>query len=340
MDIKRKQEVLVELGKEIKEVLQDEKAYNFPGYDNIYAANPWFIPEFVRFSLNTWSELLNERNLKKWLSNYNIFTGNHNQTLGLVLAGNIPLVGMHDFICGFICNYNIKVKLSSKDNVLMKWIIKRLKEIANYSDNEIMICESLLGNFNKIIATGSNNSNRYFEYYFSKTPNILRKNRTSIAILTGDETENDLLNLADDIFLYFGLGCRNVSKIYIPKDYNFEKFHKAIEKYSFLKNYFKYANNLDYQFAILSMNKTAFINLGFLFLIENNNFNAPVSILNFEYYTKIDEVINKVEKNIAGIQCIISKIDNIANKLNFGQSQKPELNEYADNIDTINFLNE
>ena len=256
--MKDRVKILVAIGKEFSEVFENENSNNFPSFDFIYASNPWFIPEFVKYSLNIWSKLLTEDKIHSWLNNYNLPKSGETKRLGLVLAGNIPAVGLHDFISGFICNYSLIIKLSSKDKVLMKWIIERVKILGNISDQKITISENLFGHFDKIIATGSNNSNRYYEYYFAKMPNILRKNRTSIAILDGNESAEDLENLADDIFLYFGLGCRNVTKLYLPKNYNFDLISKAFEKYSFLANYFKYANNLDYHFAIFSMNKVAF----------------------------------------------------------------------------------
>ncbi|OQC43683.1 MAG: Acyl-CoA reductase (LuxC) [Bacteroidetes bacterium ADurb.Bin028] len=338
LKLRSKIQILVNLGENFFEVLENENSNNFPGFNSIYVSNPWFIPDFVKYSLKTWSKLLSEDKISAWLQNYNLPNFSTPKTLGLVFAGNIPMVGMHDFISGFICGYNLKIKLSSKDNILMRWVIERLKTIGNISDEKIIICDSLMGNFDKIIATGSNNSNRYFEYYFAKTPNILRKNRTSIAILDGNETQKDLENLADDIFLYFGLGCRNVTKLYVPKNYNFEALSKAIEKYSFLRNHNKYANNLDYRFAIFTMNKVPITNLGHLFLRENKDLQSYVSVLNFEFYDKKEELIENINKKSEELQCVITKIDNIANRLDFGASQNPELYEYADNVDTINFL--
>ena len=222
----------------------------------------------------------------------------------------------------------------------MQWVIDRLNEHSKVFSYCIEVSESPLKNLDAIIATGGNNSNRYFEYYFASIPNILRRNRSSVAILTGDETEIELDLLADDILLYFGLGCRNVSKIYVPKDYDFEKFIKACAKYNDLSLCFKYANNLDYQLAVLSMNRTPFINTGSIFMVENESLSAPVAVLNYEFYQNSEKVFNELEKNHKELQCIVTKFDNIANRIKFGQTQYPKLDDYADNIDTIKFLTE
>jgi hypothetical protein len=223
------------------------------------------------------------------------------------MAGNIPMVGMHDLVCGFACGLNMIIKLSSKDNILMHWVIDRLNFHSKEFSYSTEVTDALLKNLDAIIATGGNNSNRYFEYYFASIPNILRKNRSSVAVLKGDETEIDLELLADDMLMYFGLGCRNVSKIYVPKDYDFEKLVNASTKYNNLSLCFKYANNLDYQLAVLSMNRTPFINTGSIFIVENKSLNAPVAVLNYEFYQNSEKVFNELEKKHEELQCIVTK---------------------------------
>lgn len=338
MKLENRLEILDSLGKELKELCNNDEHFGFPGFETIYNSNPWFTEDFVKHSLNEWSNLLGIENLKIWISKYDISNKLSDKTLGIIMAGNIPLVGMHDFICAFVSGVKLKIKLSSKDNVLMKWVIERVSEKSAFNNDRISLCEDQIKDFDAIIATGSNNSNRYFDFYFSRVPNILRKSRNSVAVLSGDETTEELERLADDIFMYFGLGCRSISKLYVPQNYSFEKMVKATHKYEYLKNCFKYANNLDYQYALLSMNRILLINAGHLYLLENNDLHAPVAILNYEFYNNKSEVFEELTKKSESLQCIVTKFNNIANTISFGDSQKPKLDEYADNIDTMSFL--
>lgn len=338
MEIANRIEILSELGNEFKDILNAPDTHNFPGYDKIYQHNPWFTEEFVRKSLTTWADLLSYNEIENWLSKYAIKSDSSSKTLGLILAGNIPMVGLHDLICGYACGLKIKVKLSSKDNILMQWVVDRLNAHSGKYSFSIEVSDALLKNIDAIIATGGNNSNRYFEYYFASIPNILRKNRNSVAIITGNETSKELELLADDILLYFGLGCRNVSKLYVPARYDFDRLLKATAKFNHLSLCFKYANNLDYQLAVLSMNRVPFINTGSIFMVENASFNAPVAVLNYEFYQNNEKVFNDLVKKEEELQCIVTKFDNIANRISFGQTQLPKLHDYADNIDTIKFL--
>ncbi len=338
MTLKERIETLSVVGSEMSEVCQTPELYNFPGFERIYNSNPWFSEEFVRFALTECSKNLKTDILNKWSDKYNIPDGLSDRTLGLIMAGNIPMVGLHDLICGFICGVNLNIKLSSKDSLLLKWIIDRILIKSPGYASKIKISESRVDNFDAIIATGSNNTNRYFEYYFSSYPNILRKNRNSVAILSGKETKEELEALADDIFVYFGLGCRNVSKIYVPENYDFNPLCNAFQKYIHLKDHFKFANNLDYQYAVLAMNKILHVNPGNLFLVEKSDIAAPVGVVNYEYYNDLDVVEQILTENSEKIQCIITKCTGFSDKLAFGKSQKPGLNEYADNADTISFI--
>lgn len=340
MELSKRIDILCVLGNELKNILNSSDSHNFPRYDKIYQHNPWFTEEFVKISIKAWADLLQFENIESWLKKYPIKTQSIDKTLGIIMAGNIPLVGMHDLICGFVSGLKLRIKLSSKDNILMQWVIDRINFHSKEFSYSIEVTDALLKNLDAIIATGGNNSNRYFEYYFASIPNILRKNRNSVAILKGDETEIELDQLVDDMLLYFGLGCRNVTKIYVPKDYNFEKLIKASTKYNYLSLCFKYANNLDYQLAVLSMNRTPFINTGSIFMVESKLFNAPVAVLNYEFYQNEEKVFNELEKKQEELQCVVTKFDNIANRIMFGQTQYPKLDDYADNIDTIKFLTE
>ena len=200
------------------------------------------------------------------------------------------------------------------------------------------ICEKKLSNFDAIIATGSNNTSRYFEFYFKNYPHIIRKNRNSIAILNGNETQEELHNLADDIFLYFGLGCRNISKIYVPNAYNFDIFFKAINHYKNIINHKKYANNYKYHKSILLIHKTLHLDNGFLLLKEDFSISSPISIIYYEKYHNINDLTKIANQNLENIQCIVTNCNEFENKIKFGQAQKPELWDYADNVDTLNFL--
>jgi len=337
MQIRERLEILNTLGKELDDILANPDLFNFPGYKKIYESNQWFTEEFVKFALNEWSRNLNLSQLNDWLSDYNIPDNKSDKTLGIVMAGNIPLVGFHDLICGFICGLTLKIKTSSKDKCLTEWIIERINSKI-HDDSKIIIQNELLSDFDTVIATGSNNTNRYFEYYFSAYPKILRKNRNSVAVLSGTETEKELENLADDIFVYFGLGCRNVSKIYVPDSYNFNLLAKAIHKYSYLKDHVKYGNNLEYQYAMISMNKVLHVNYENLFLVENSSMAAPIGIVNFEYYTDIKKVENLLLEKAEDLQCVVTNYKNFKGSLKFGQTQHPLLKNYADNIDTIEFI--
>ena len=331
--------ILSELGNNFAQVCKNSSFGNFPRFDQIQIHNPWFTEENVRFALKEWSKLLELEVLDKWLSEYKIPNENNkNIKLGIISAGNIPLVGLHDIICGFVCGTQVRVKLSSKDNILMKWVIDIINNLIIDKSDKIITTEDRLKDFDAIIATGSNNTNRYFEYYFGGYPKILRHNRNSVAVITGNETKQELELLADDVFRYFGLGCRNVSALYLPKNYNFDLIGQAFQKYQSVSDNHKYANNLSYQYTIISMNRMLHYNFGNCLLIENSNFHSPISVLNYSYYNEIKDVEDLFENNQEDIQCIVSINDNIKNGIQPGQTQKPKLNEYADNIDTIDFL--
>lgn len=331
MNIEERINVLSKLGKilEIKS--------NSLDFEKIYQHNPWFTHFFLEFALKQWCNSLSEDKLHSWINKYGFQTSDKNKkTIGIIAAGNIPLVGFHDVICSYISGNNTIIKLSSKDNILMKYVIDLIKNLDNNCG--INYCEERLSNFDAIIASGSQNSNLYFNYYFSKYPHIFRNNRTSIAVISDKNSTNDLESLADDVFIYFGFGCRNVSKIFIPKDFNFDNLGIAFQKYDHLANHYKYYNNLCYQYAILSMNQIIHANFGNLLLTENKNIFSPISVLHYEYYSDIAEIENNISENKNSIQCIVSNNNDIKNTIKFGNAQKPELYDFADNIDTIQFL--
>ncbi|NPA44654.1 MAG: acyl-CoA reductase [Chlorobi bacterium] len=301
--------------------------------------NPWFTESNLEYALTEIANSLSKENLEKWTSMYPALQNEQEaKRLGVITAGNIPLVGFHDFLSVLISGNKFVGKLSSKDDKLMPAVIKLLLDIEPRFKDYIFISENKLENFDAVIATGSNNSARYFEYYFGKYPHIIRKNRNSVAVLTGNETDEELQLLADDIFLYFGLGCRSVSKLFLPDNYDLDNIFRNSLKHKEIINHNKYANNYDYNRAIYLMNLTEFKDNGIMLMKEDINMASPVSVVYFENYSKIETVKQRLEIEKDNIQCIVANEGVISNAIPFGESQKPQLWDYADNVDTIEFL--
>ena len=299
--------------------------------------NGWFTPEQVKFSVQSWAKALTEDNLNQWLSNYD-FSKNEPKKVGLVLAGNIPLVGFHDFLSVLISGHDVLVKTSSNDQHLLKFLAKYLISIQPELNSKITFVEGKLEGFDAVIATGSNNTARYFEYYFKDKPSIIRKNRNSVAVLDGTETFEDLVGLGEDIFRYFGLGCRNVSKLFVPKGYNFDNFFKAMYEYRDVIQYEKYANNYDYNKAVFLMSNFQLLDNEFLTIKEDTSYASPISSVFYEFYENLEEITTRLNADAEQIQCVVSK-NLIPNSVTFGQTQQPKLWDYADNVDTLAFLN-
>lgn len=295
--------------------------------------NGWFIPEFVELaSKNIAERFLQEDDLIKWTSYYKIEVSNPDpKSIGIVMAGNIPLVGFHDLLCVFISGHKAIIKPSSKDVTLLNHLVKVLGSW-NAEINELIQFLEILKNCDAYIATGSNNTSRYFEYYFGKYPHIIRRNKTSVAVLSGHETENDLKKLADDVYQFFGLGCRNVTKLYVPEAYNFEPLLKAFKKYNYLADHHKYKNNYDYNLALHILNNNFYMSNDSVLLIENASIFSPISQLNFEYYKDKGELMKLLNRN-ADIQGIVAQ-----DHIRFGDAQSPGLFDYADKADTMAFL--
>ena len=294
--------------------------------------NQWFTEKEVLFTLKAWGKNLSEEKLKQWLSPYTI-TKDLNKTVGIIMAGNIPMVGFHDLLCVYILGGKAKVKLSSDDKILIPAVVQLLTLFDEAVPQQIEFIPFKLDNFDAVIATGSNNTARYFETYFGKYPNIIRKNRTSVAVITGKETKEELKKLADDVFLYYGLGCRNVTKLFIPKGYDLNNIFGAFFTHDYVMENNKYANNYDYHKAVYLMEQHQLIENGFLLMKEDKKFHSPIGMLFYEYYDSKDAVLEKLNQHKEEIQCIVGK-----ENTPFGKSQKPELWDYADNIDTIQFL--
>ena len=299
--------------------------------------NNWFTPENVYFSISSWSDALTENNLNQWLSAYS-FTEKEPKNVGLILAGNIPLVGFHDFLSVLISGNNVLVKTSSKDDYLIKFLAKYLIALDIRFNEKIIFVEGKLENYDAVIATGSNNTARYFEYYFKDKPSIIRKSRNSIAVLTGNETPEEMTLLSEDVFRYFGLGCRNVSKIFVPKNYNFDAFFNGMYAQKDVIYYEKYANNYDYNKAVFLMSNFQLLDNEFLTIKEDISHASPISSVFYEYYEDINEIKTRINKDSDIIQCVVSN-GIIENSVYFGNTQKPNLWDYADNVDTLDFLN-
>lgn len=302
--------------------------------------NPWFTPEFVKLSFQAWANALEPDKIDGWLSKYQVPASRAvaPRTVALIMAGNIPLVGLHDVLCVIASGHRALIRLSSQDDRLIPKVLALLTEADPEFGERILVAEHLLKGFDAVIATGSNNTSRYFEYYFGKYPNIIRRNRTSVAILTGSETENELAGLADDVLAYFGLGCRNVSKIYLPPDYDIEALLPHFGKYGHFIHHHKYRNNYDYQKSILLINGIPFKDTGFLLLKEDSSYFSPVSVLHFERYSILEDLVRELETGRQLLQCVVSAEASVPGAVRPGQSQFPGLADYADGTDTMDFL--
>ena len=298
--------------------------------------NGWFTKENICFALKQWSELLKEKSLVQWLSNYPN-SNSQPKTIALIMAGNIPLVGFHDFLACIVTGHNIIIKQSSNDRHLLPFIVSYLIHEESLIKSKIKFVDNKIEKFDAVIATGSNNTARYFNAYFKNKPSIIRNNRNSIAILNGNESENDLKNLSNDIFRYYGLGCRSVSKIYVPKNYDFDMLFKAVYKWHPVINVRKYLNNYDYNKAVYIMSEFDIIENGFLMLKEDRRLSSPIATLFYEYYDNVSELKIKLKAISSEIQCIVANGFN-SKEIKFGSTQSPALKDYADGVDTVDFL--
>jgi hypothetical protein len=300
--------------------------------------NQWFTMESISQSLYALGQELTSENIGFWLSKYVIPENTHPKTIGLVLAGNIPLVGLHDILCVLISGHKALVKLSVKDQELYHVVKNVLVGQSFEYTNLLTFTDANFKNVDAIIATGSDNTSRYFEYYFAKYPNIIRKNRTSVALLSGNESDEDLTKLADDIFSYFGLGCRNVAHLLVPEGYSFDNLLRAIEPYHKLIQHNKYANNYDYQKVVNLMNHIEIKDTGFVLLKETEQLQSPVGVIHFHAYNTMQQAIEYIDQHTEKIQCIITTETLPFTTFAFGEAQKPALWDYADHVDTLKFL--
>lgn len=301
--------------------------------ERAYRENQWFVPEFIeKASQQIAEQFLDEQKVLAWANRYQIQASSEApKQVGIVMAGNIPLVGFHDFLCVFVSGHISVIKPSSKDSILIKHLIGKLYEWDIRIQNWVSFAEQLKG-LDAYIATGSNNSSRYFDYYFGKYPHIIRKNRTSVAILDGSESPETLSLLADDVLQYFGLGCRNVTQVYIPENYDFEPLLAALKKYPEFIDYHKYKHNFDYHLALLIMGGKYYMNNDLVVLTENSSPFSPVSQLHYAFYQDKQKLLAQLQKDET-IQCIVGK-----DLIPFGNAQTPGLSDYADGVDTMEFL--
>lgn len=329
MQLSQKVDLAVKLGNYLLQNNDEWQAVK----QRAYRENPWFNLEFIDIAAqNIAHSFLNEQLLKEWVAYYPLL--NHqgsDKTVGIVMAGNIPLVGFHDFLCVFMSGHQQQIKLSSKDRVLMQHLLDKMTQWDTHFAERVCVVERLK-DCDAYIATGSNNSSRYFDYYFGNRPNIIRKNRTAVAVLDGSESQQDLEALGSDLMLYFGLGCRNVTKLYVPEEYDFIPLINALKHYNYYLDFHKYHHNFDYQLAILIMNSKMYMNSGSLLLIENEDLFSPISRVHYSFYKDADELRENLPSN-EDIQCIIGN-----GYVPFGKGQSPSLMDYADQIDTMSFL--
>jgi hypothetical protein len=321
MTLKERIEVLSVLGKQLtfpEEIMQ-----------LAYQKNQWFTIENQTLALKAIkSDYLEESKLRHWILAYDIPENLETKEIAIISAGNLPLVAIHDLLSVFITGNKSIIKLSEKDQILLPYLLECLFKLDERTREYFLIVPKL-AKFDAVIATGSDNSGRYFEYYFGKYPHIIRKNRNGIALLNGLETKEELRLLAKDIYSYFGLGCRNISKIYIPKNYDFTPLLEVLFEFKDIMDHHKYKNNFDYNYAVYLLSKEKFLSNGCIILKEDTKISSPIGVVNYEYYENLNQLNLDSEK----IQCKVSKTD-----LGFGQAQHPNLWDYADGIDTMEFL--
>jgi hypothetical protein len=336
MNLEKRINLLVELG---KYCISADPAWQTARH-RAHLDNGWFTPEFIDLSVRQIArEFLQKDKLEQWAEKYRLPATNPSpRTVGLIMAGNIPLVGFHDFLALFISGHNQLIKPSARDTALIRQIVTHLETLDPQIAPRVAFAERLNG-CDAYIATGSNNSARYFDYYFGKYPHIIRRNRTSVAILNGRETPEELGALADDVYQYFGLGCRNVTKLYVPENYDFIPLLEAFRKYDHLADLAKYKHNYDYQLTLLLLNKKYYMSNASILLTENPSPFSPISVLHYECYPAAP----LPAPGDPEIQCIVGQAQNLASgtfadPVPFGTAQRPGLNDYADGVDTLQFL--
>ncbi|MDF2448816.1 MAG: acyl-CoA reductase [Bacteroidota bacterium] len=345
MTLKQREQAFVQLGLFIdrhfsKEWLtKEERFHNDLNKlsDIAYSYNGWFTPDSIKMALKGISRMLNEKDLREFTTS--ITDPQQPKTVAVIMAGNIPAVGFHDLLCVLLSGHHVLVKVSSDDPALIPFLAGMLIYFEPLFAPRINFSEGKLINFDAVIATGSDSTGKHFEYYFSKYPHIIRKNRTSIAILNGKENHDDLKELGKDIFYYYGLGCRNVSKVFVPEGYKFDKFFEALYDFKYVIDNKKYNNNYEYNRAIYLLDLIPFLDNNFFMIKESTELHAPTSVLYYENYTNEEQVVEKIRSVEQNLQCIVANFDIKGVKtLAFGTSQEPKIFDFADNVNTLEFL--
>jgi hypothetical protein len=335
MELKERIDAFVRLKSAIENLKAEEREQL---YNHATQQNPWFTVKHIELALQGITQFLSRESLTKWAELYPLDSINPKK-IGVAMAGNIPLVGFHDLLCVLLAGHTMIAKFSSQDTVLINFVSGLLKEIEPRFTDKLFF-EERLKNIDAVIATGSDNTSRYFEYYFRSIPHIIRKNRSSCAVIMGEEPADELTKLGADVFSYFGLGCRNVSKIFVPEGYDVSQLLTPWEFCKEIVNHHKYANNYDYQKCLLLMNQTLFYDGGHVLLTENPALVSPISMLYYEFYKDLEELKTKLQTQEEKIQCIVSAKGWYPRSIPFGKAQSPTVNDYADNVDTMEFLSE
>ena len=332
MNLKERIDLMVRLGEHILAGDELLEAWMSRTYHN----NKWFTLENQKDSANAIAtRFLNRTNLEKWTADYSL-EPKVSKSVGLILAGNIPMVGFHDVLSTFIAGHKAKVKLSDKDPFVLLYLFELMAKWVPESSDYFKVVDKLK-DFDAVIATGSNNTARYFNSYFKHVPNIIRANRSSVAILDGSETADDVSALGNDIFRYFGLGCRNVSKLYVPEGYDFQFLMEGLHEFRKIVLNDKYKNNFDYNYALFEINRTPYINNGCLLLLEDASLHSRIASLHYEFYKDQEDLKGKIEAIQDDLQCAVSRTGD-GGFIPFGKAQEPELWDYADGVDTLKFL--
>ncbi len=334
MNLEKRIEAFVKLGNRLSEDI-DKDLMSIIRLAQVH--NPWFTENNCMKSLRAWGKVLTRDNLEKWIATYSL-NPSQKKKVGIIMAGNIPLVGFHDLLSVVLSGHMCIVKMSSQDDVLMKSMIDYLLRLLESGSDHLAIVDQLKS-VDAVIATGSDNSARYFEYYFGKYPNIIRKNRTSVAIIVGNETEEELLDLGRDVFTYFGLGCRNVSKLFFPKGYEIKRLLDLWNEFAPILDHNKYRNNYDYHKSILLVNKEDHLDTGFALLRETQDLVSPLSVIYYQYYEDFESLLDSIAQQDKKIQCTVCAKKS-QKFIAPGQTQEPELWDYADGVDTLKFLDQ
>lgn len=348
-DFKKRIDAFIELGKQLREVLNSSSPGNlsiagkslFKEINESPSKNPWFTTENVKNALMGLSVMLEEKKMREWLKDYSIQDHPNPLKVAAVMAGNLPAVGFHDFMCVLLSGNHFLGKLSGQDKGLPVKIASLLTEIEPDFLSMIEFTEERISGFDAVIATGSNNTSRYFEYYFGKYPHIIRRNRNSIAILDGNETSGELEALSDDIFMFFGMGCRSVSMVFIPDGYNLKLLLKSFSKWEFLKDHHKFYNNYEYQKAIFLVNGTQHLDTGFALIKEDISIASPLAVLHYHKYKSLADVNDILKYQKENIQCVVTRQGfhvKENEKVDLGEAQNPGPSDYADGVDTLDFL--